>query len=92
MLKYQGKRYGWWKWCWIDYEIDKMILPTGCVYQKMIFKDSYLVGFFGINVPLEPGIIMNIIRRKVDMRSMKAEFAVNPLGVSRRIMWSSWRG
>jgi phenylglyoxylate dehydrogenase epsilon subunit len=74
------------------YEIDKMVLPTGCVYQKMIFKDSCLVGFFGINVPLEPGIIMNIIRRKVDMRSTKAEFAVNPLGVSRRIMWSSWRG
>jgi len=74
------------------YEIDKMLLPTGCVYQKMIFKDSCLVGFFGINVPLEPGIIMNIIRRKVDMRSMKAEFAVNPLGVSRHIMWSSWRG
>jgi len=74
------------------YEIDKMLLPTGCVYQKMIFKDSCLVGFFGINVALEPGIIMNIIRRKVDMRSMKAEFAVNPLGVSRHIMWSSWRG
>jgi len=74
------------------YEIDKTVLPSGCVYQKIIFKENNLVGFFGINVPLEPGIIMKIIREKEDMRSKKAEFAVNSLGMSRRIMWRSWRG
>jgi phenylglyoxylate dehydrogenase epsilon subunit len=74
-----------------DYEIDKLVLPTGLVYQKMVFEDDYLIGFIGINVPLEPGIIMNIIRRKVNLREKKAEFALDPLNMSRRIMWS-WRG
>ena len=74
------------------YDVDKMFLPTGGAYQKMVFKDDCLLGFFGINIALEPGIIMNIIRRKVDMREQKAEFAVNPLGVSRRLMYDVWRG
>lgn len=76
----------------LDYEIDKILLPTGCMYQKMVFEDDFLVGLIGINVSLEPGIIMNLIRRKVDIKARKAEFAINPLGVSRRLMWSAWRG
>jgi len=75
-----------------DYGIDKMLLPSGLVYQKMVFEDDFLVGLIGLNVSLEPGIIMNTIRRKVDIRECKAEFALNPLSMSRRIMWNSWRG
>jgi phenylglyoxylate dehydrogenase epsilon subunit len=75
-----------------DFEVDTMLLPSGLVYQKMVFEDDFLVGLIGINVSLEPGIIMNTIRRKVDIQERKAEFALNPLGMSRRIMWSSWRG
>jgi len=74
------------------YEIDKMSLPTSCMYQKLVFDGDFLVGAVGINVTLDPGILVNIIRLKIDLKDKKAEFASNPLDMSRRIMWDSWRG
>jgi hypothetical protein len=40
---------------------------------------------------LDPGIFLNLIRRKVDMAAVKAEFAGNPVQMSRRLMWKAWR-
>ncbi|MFH1336860.1 MAG: NADH-dependent phenylglyoxylate dehydrogenase subunit epsilon [Candidatus Zixiibacteriota bacterium] len=75
-----------------DYEIDRTILTSSRVYQKLVFEGDFLVGAIGINVSLDPGIIMNVIRRRVLLRENKADFAVNPLNVSRRLMWEYWRG
>jgi len=74
------------------YETDKMLLPTSCMYQKLVFDGDFLVGAVGINVTLDPGVIVNIIRLKIDLKGRKSEFASNPLDMSRRIMWDSWRG
>ncbi len=74
-----------------DFEVDRTILPSGKVYQKMVFEDDFLVGFIGMNVSVDPGIVMNIIRRKVDIQERKAEFSIKPLDMSRRVMWSAWR-
>jgi len=75
-----------------DYEVDRTLLPSGKVYQKMVFADDFLVGFIGMNVPVDPGIVMNVIRRRVDVRERKSEFVIKPLDMNRRIMWSAWRG
>jgi phenylglyoxylate dehydrogenase epsilon subunit len=73
------------------YEIDTMYLPTAKIYQKMVFKDNCLVGVSAINSLLDPGILLNLIRRKVNMAAVKAEFVGNPVQMSRRLMWKTWR-
>jgi len=74
------------------YEIDKMFFPGGGVYQKLVFQGEVLVGAIGINVTLDPGVILNLIRRKVLLGNVKSEFVVKPLEMSRQLMWSHWRG
>ncbi len=63
-----------------------------CFYQKFVFKGNCLVGAIGINSSLDPGVIMNLIRRKVDMKDKVEDFINDPQNVSRRIMWETWRG
>ncbi|MBN2466990.1 MAG: FAD-dependent oxidoreductase [Deltaproteobacteria bacterium] len=74
------------------FEIDTMLFPTSCMYQKLVFDGDFLVGAIGINVTLDPGVITNMIRYKINLQGKKAEFARSPLDMSRRIMWESWRG
>jgi phenylglyoxylate dehydrogenase epsilon subunit len=76
----------------VRYEIARTTAPGSCVYQKLVFEGNYLVGAIGINVTLDPGVLMNLIRRRVDLGARKSEFAVKPLDMSRRVMWESWRG
>jgi len=74
------------------YEIARMNIAGSQVYQKLVFEGNRLVGAIGINVTMDPGVLMNLIRRQVDLGSRKAEFAVKPLEMSRRVMWEAWRG
>ncbi len=74
------------------YEIIKKIVPSECVYQKLVFQDDVLVGAIGINVTMDPGVMMNLIRRGIHMGKAKAEFIAKPLDMSRRLMWNNWRG
>ncbi|HNR13072.1 MAG TPA: FAD-dependent oxidoreductase [Thermodesulfobacteriota bacterium] len=74
------------------YEIDKTLLPGGCVYQKLVFKNDVLVGAIGINVAMDPGVVMNLIRRKISMGKDKVEFVIKPLDMGRRLMWKNWLG
>ena len=73
------------------YRIEKAVLPSGNVYQKMVFQGNVLVGMTAINSNLDPGIIMNLIRGRVDLEEGCPEFVGNPFNVSRRLMWKLWR-
>ncbi len=73
------------------YSVDREILPSAHVYQKMIFRGDVLVGASGINTDLDPGIIMNLIKRKIALKDEKAEFVRNRVNMSRRLMWKLWR-
>jgi len=73
------------------YRIEKTILPSGNIYQKMVFQGNVLVGMAAINSDLDPGIIMNLIKGRVDLEEGCAEFVSNPFNVSRRLMWKLWR-
>jgi len=74
-----------------EHKIDKTVLPSAHIYQKMIFKGTVLVGMSAINSDLDPGIIMNLIKRKVDLQDHLSEFVSNPINMSRRLMWRDWR-
>jgi phenylglyoxylate dehydrogenase epsilon subunit len=73
------------------YRIEKTISPSANVYQKMVFEGNVLVGMTAINSNLDPGIIMNLIKGRVDLEEDCPEFVGNPFNVSRRLMWKLWR-
>lgn len=74
-----------------EYIINKTILPSGNFYQKIIFKGTVLVGMSAVNSNLDPGIVLNLIKRKVDLKEEHVEFICNPVNMSRRLMWKHWR-
>lgn len=74
------------------YEIHKKIVPEKCMYQKLVFQDDVLVGAIGINITMDPGVVMNLIRRGIHLGKAKDEFIAKPLDMSRRLMWNNWRG
>lgn len=74
------------------YEVHKKIVPEECIYQKLVFQDDVLVGAIGINITMDPGVIMNLIRRGIHLGKAKEEFMTKPLDMSRRFMWNNWRG
>jgi phenylglyoxylate dehydrogenase epsilon subunit len=73
------------------YRIEKTVSPSANVYQKMVFQGNVLVGMTAINSNLDPGIIMNLIRGRVDLEEGCPEFVGNPFNMSRRLMWKLWR-
>ena len=74
------------------YEIARLHVAGSRVYQKLVFDGYCLVGAIGINVTMDPGILLILIRRRGDLGFRMAEFAVKPFYMSRRVMWAAWRG
>jgi phenylglyoxylate dehydrogenase epsilon subunit len=74
-----------------EYEINKTVLPKAGFYQKMVFQGSVLVGMSAVNSNLDPGIVLNLIKRKVDLKDETISLISNPLNASRRLMWKHWR-
>jgi phenylglyoxylate dehydrogenase epsilon subunit len=73
------------------YRIEKAISPLASVYQKVVLQGNVLVGMTAINSNLDPGIIMNLIKGRVDLGEDCPEFVGNPFNMSRRLMWKFWR-
>jgi phenylglyoxylate dehydrogenase epsilon subunit len=72
-------------------EAEKVFLPDACKYQKLVFKDDRLMGAQGINSGLDPGVMHQLIRRRVYLGEVKARFLANPLESGRILMTSMWR-
>jgi phenylglyoxylate dehydrogenase epsilon subunit len=73
------------------FEVDQVFLPSSCKYQKLVFSNERLVGAAGINSDLDPGIIRELIRRKISLEELRAKFAAAPLEMSRVLMSTMWR-
>lgn len=74
-----------------EHVINKTVLPKVNFYQKMIFRGAVLVGMSAVNSNLDPGIVLNLIKRKVDLKEEHVEFICNPVNIGRRLMWKFWR-
>lgn len=74
-----------------EYTINKIVLPKAGFYQKMVFQGDVLVGMSAVNSNLDPGIVLNLIKRKVDLTDETVGLINNPLNASRRLMWKHWR-
>jgi len=73
------------------YEVDQVSLPDSLRYQKLIFKQGRLVGASGINTNMDPGIMLQLIGRKVDLKEVKAQFVTSPVDTGRILMSRLWR-
>lgn len=60
-------------------------------YRRMVLSDNRLVGYASIDQPFDVGIMGELIRRKVDLSSVKESFMVRPVETGRRIMSEQWR-
>ena len=78
--------------CGIDnLEMDKVFSPTSMRYQKMVFQDNHLLGVASINTDIDPGVMLQIIRKKLDLTGIKEKLATDPLNTGRLLMSKTWR-
>jgi phenylglyoxylate dehydrogenase epsilon subunit len=74
-----------------EIEVNNVFLPSGKAYQKLVFEDNRLVGVSAINADLDPGILRELIQRRVDMGALKEKFVNSPKAVGRLLMTKLWR-
>jgi hypothetical protein len=74
-----------------SFEVDQILLPSSFKYQKLVFRENRLVGALGINSDLDPGVMVQLIRRRIDLQEVKGKFAAAPVEMSRILMSRMWR-
>jgi NAD(P)H-nitrite reductase large subunit len=55
-------------------------------YKKLVFKDNRLVGAMLVNVECDPGVILYLMREKVNLGEQKGQLFEKPQETSRRLM------
>ncbi len=73
------------------YSIHKIYNPRKREYIKFVFNETGLVGVVGINIPIDPGILLQLIRRRIPIIKDRKEFIKKPLEVGRKLMCQNWR-
>ena len=74
-----------------DTEVNTSFLPSGLQYQKLVFQGKHLVGVSAINSDLDPGVMREIIQRKIDLSPIKTKFTNAPKETGRLLMTKHWR-
>jgi len=72
-------------------EVHRVSLPEKVFYQKIALRENRLVGAAGINSDLDPGILLQLIRRKIDLQDVQQAFMDDPQGAGRVLMTKHWR-
>ncbi len=60
-------------------------------YLKLVLRENRLLGIFGINTPFDPGIMWELILRRIDLAGVRGRLAVDPLATARLLMSRAWR-
>jgi len=60
-------------------------------YLKIVMQDNRLTGIFGINAPFDPGVMWELILRRIDLSSVREAFIAEPQKTARAIMSRTWR-
>jgi len=73
------------------WEVHQVDLPGKRGYVKFVFDGDCLCGVMGINTGLDPGILLQLIRRRIPFAGDKKEFLKRPLDTGRKFMCLNWR-
>lgn len=60
-------------------------------YLKIVLKDDRLLGIFGINAAFDPGVMWELILRRVDLAPVRERFLRAPQDTARVLMSRTWR-
>ncbi len=60
-------------------------------YRKIVLKDDRLSGIFSIDAPFDPGVMVELVLRRVDLGPVKQAFLDDPRQSARRLMSQLWR-
>ena len=72
-------------------EVHKQLDAEADRYLKIVLKDSRLAGIFGINWAFDPGVMWELILRRIDLSEVKQPFLEAPQKIARVLMSRNWR-
>lgn len=72
-------------------EVHKQADAERASYFKIVLKDGRLAGIFGINAAFDPGIMWELILRRLDLGAVKQAFFASPQQTARALMSKTWR-
>ena len=72
-------------------EVNYTYSPTNRRCQKLIFRSNRLIGAMGVNSDLDPGVMLELIVREIDLGDIMEELVLTPKKVSRYLMTKIWR-
>jgi len=72
-------------------EVHRQVDDGRGIYLKIVLNDDRLAGIFGINAAFDPGIMWELIRRRVDLGGLKKSFCAAPQETARTLMSRTWR-
>jgi phenylglyoxylate dehydrogenase epsilon subunit len=65
--------------------------PANKRYLKIMMKDGRLTGIFAINTAFDPGVMWQLILRRIDLTPVMKEFLADPQRTGRVLMSRTWR-
>lgn len=65
--------------------------PAQRRYLKIVMQDQHLTGIFGINVAFDPGVMWELILRRIDLSPVREKFIADPQRTARLLMSRTWR-
>ncbi|RZI41118.1 NAD(P)/FAD-dependent oxidoreductase [Herbaspirillum sp. HC18] len=65
--------------------------PANKRYLKIVMKDNRLTGIFAINTAFDPGVMWQLILRRIDLAPVMQDFLTNPQRTARILMSKTWR-
>lgn len=60
-------------------------------YLKIVMQEGHLTGIFGINVAFDPGVMWELILRRIDLAPLREKFLAEPQRTARSLMSNTWR-
>ena len=72
-------------------EIVKSVDVANGAYRKVVLADNRLVGIFGIDAAFDPGVMWELILRRIDIGPVRERFLAAPQDTARVLMSRTWR-
>lgn len=72
-------------------EVKKQVDAKANQYLKIVLQENRLAGIFGVNAAFDPGIMWELILRRIDLGEDKPAFVRAPRETARALMSKHWR-
>lgn len=74
-----------------EVEIHRRVDAGNGLYSRISFRDGRLIGVCTVGMPIDAGVMWQLISRRVDLEPVKEAFVTAPLDTGRTLMSRLWR-